>query len=331
MSDFYNTLLQELIMKQRAGQNVEDEIKKIKHRILQFQEHIMEGVKTRSRTKTTTEEERASLYQIATEKNRGQKKYISSLTTIDNRHITSCKEILHEAESYYTRLIGYKPSDEKEQVTVLEHITTCIPEEEINLLTHPISLDEISQAIKTSSKHSAPGPDGIGYSFYKQYWDIIKQEMHRLMNELLCTTDSPMGFNEGIILIPKKMTPTIMKDFRPITLLNADCKLFSKIIANRIRPYLSSLLGNEQKCGVPGRSIIENLLGIRDTIIQLASGNKEKAALLSLDFQGAFDNTHHQYMFQIMRRMKIPNLIINAINFLYIFQSTNKWVLYAPN
>ncbi|KAJ4449383.1 hypothetical protein ANN_00782 [Periplaneta americana] len=124
--------------------------------------------------------------------------------------------------------------------------------------------------------------------------------MHRLMNDLLCTTDSPMGFNEGIIiLIPKKMTPTIMKDFRPITrLLNADCKLFSKIIANRIRPYLPSLLGNEQKCGI-------------------ASGNKEKAALLSLDFQGAFDNMHHQYMFQIMRRMKIPNLIINAINFLY--------------
>ncbi|KAJ4426119.1 hypothetical protein ANN_26928 [Periplaneta americana] len=205
-----------------------------------------------------------------------------------------------------------------EQDKILDYVTSSLSDEEASFLTQPITSEEIILALKTASSKSAPGPNGIGYNFYKIYWNIIKEQLTKLFNELLHTTGQPMGFNEGIIiLIPKLSQAQTIQDYRPITLLNTDCKLFAKLIANRIRFHLKDLIAEEQTCGIPGRKITDNLEALRDTVFYFDTNRHESAGLLSLDFQKAFDNISHQYLFQTMKRMNIPEMIINVIRFIY--------------
>ena len=52
----------------------------------------------------------------------------------------------------------------------------------------------------------------------------------------------------------------LMKNYRPISLLNTDRKMLSKIITNRLTDVLPSIIGISQTCSVKGRSIFDNKL-----------------------------------------------------------------------
>jgi len=53
-------------------------------------------------------------------------------------------------------------------------------------------------------------------------------------------TDKP---THGLIVcIPKKPKPTRPEDYRPPTLLSVDIKLLTRVIANRLSPWLTTLL-----------------------------------------------------------------------------------------
>ena len=64
----------------------------------------------------------------------------------------------------------------------------------------------------------------------------------------------------GIIeLIPKKdAEPNLIKNWRPITLLNCDHKIAAKAIANRLKKFIPKLVKSDQTGFIKGRFIGEN-------------------------------------------------------------------------
>lgn len=79
--------------------------------------------------------------------------------------------------------------------------------------------------------------------FYKTFWDILKQDLLFVLNGLEKLDRLPDSFRTGIVtLLFKKEDKTELKNWRPITLLNFDNKLFSKILANRMSTVLSDLI-----------------------------------------------------------------------------------------
>lgn len=57
-----------------------------------------------------------------------------------------------------------------------------------------------------------------------------------------------------------------LKNWRAISLLNVDYKICSKAPAIRLSKVLSTTIHPDQTCSVPGRSIFENLLLLRDVL-----------------------------------------------------------------
>jgi hypothetical protein len=45
-----------------------------------------------------------------------------------------------------------------------------------------------------------------------------------------------------IVLIPKKLETKCVGDYRPISLVNNIAKIFSKLLANRLAPFLDTLV-----------------------------------------------------------------------------------------
>ena len=70
-----------------------------------------------------------------------------------------------------------------------------------------------------------------------------------------------------ITLLPKKdKDPMYVKNYRPISLLNVDYKLLAKLMSNRLKCCLSSLIDLNQQGFMPGRNISSNIRTIIDLI-----------------------------------------------------------------
>ena len=70
-----------------------------------------------------------------------------------------------------------------------------------------------------------------------------------------------------IKLIPKKdAEPDLIKNWRPITLLNCDYKIAAKAIANRIKKVIPKLVNSDQTGFIKGRFIGENIRLINGVI-----------------------------------------------------------------
>ena len=89
----------------------------------------------------------------------------------------------------------------------------------------------------------------------------------------------------GIIkLIPKKdAEPHLIKNWRPLTLLNCDYKIAAKAIANRIKSVIPKLINNDQTGFLKGRFIGENIRLI-DNIINYTLLKKHPRAIVFYRF-----------------------------------------------
>ena len=80
----------------------------------------------------------------------------------------------------------------------------------------------------------------------------------------------------------------MIKNWRPLTLINCDYKIASKAIASRIKTFLPKLISDDQTGFLKGRCISENIR-LLDIVIKYTEGRKIPGLLLFIDFEKAFD------------------------------------------
>ncbi|GJT35075.1 RNA-directed DNA polymerase, eukaryota, reverse transcriptase zinc-binding domain protein [Tanacetum coccineum] len=107
------------------------------------------------------------------------------------------------------------------------------------LVTHK----EIKEAIWDCVSSKAPGPDGFSFAFVKKYWDIIKKDLHDFINSFFASCDMPYGAKSSFItLIPKVNNPTLITNFRPVSLIGIHYKIIAKILANRLSKVIDKII-----------------------------------------------------------------------------------------
>jgi len=121
----------------------------------------------------------------------------------------------------------------------------------------------------------------------------------------------------GIIkLIPRKdAEPDLIKNWRPITLLNCDYKIAAKAIANRLKK-LSQLVNSDQTGFIQGRFIGENIRLI-DSVINFAAAKNIPGLLLFLDFEKAFDSLNWFFIQRTFKHFNFGSSIINWVKTFY--------------
>jgi hypothetical protein len=126
------------------------------------------------------------------------------------------------------------------------------------VMTH-ITIQELREVISASPAHKAPGPSSIPYEWFKLLSDISLQFLCDLMNRCLELSDIPEDWRcASIAPIPKSHEfDALLKNTRPITLLETARKLLVKIINNRLSVILSTnhVLQGNNFAGLPGSSV----------------------------------------------------------------------------
>lgn len=125
-----------------------------------------------------------------------------------------------------------------------------------------------------------------------------------------------MGLGLMKIIYKRKGDKALLKNFRPITMLNTDLKILAKVLANRLKNVLPSIIETNQAYGVKGRDIAETTSSIRD-IISYINGEKKNGYVISLDFEKAFDRVEHDFLFSVLEKFGFGENFIKWIRILY--------------
>lgn len=120
-----------------------------------------------------------------------------------------------------------------------------------------------------------------------------------------------------IITLPKPgKDPSLPQNFRPISLLNVDVKIYAKLIANRLSILLPKLINQDQEGFVSGRQANDATRRMIN-IIHSAEKLKMPSLLLTLDAEKAFDRVHWGYLVRVLEKFNIMGPIQKAIRASY--------------
>ena len=188
-------------------------------------------------------------------------------------------------------------------------------------LLKPFLREEVEVAIKQMKPISAPGPNGMPPLFYQSFWSLIDMDICSAVLDCLNNCKIPLDINStNITLIPKVKSPEIITDFRPISLCNIVYKIVSKVLTNRFRDVLPSIISENQSAFQAGRVITDNILMAFETLHYMKHHQNGKSGFmaLKLDMGKAYDQVEWAYLEAIMRKMGFDwrwvNLIMECIS-----------------
>ena len=110
------------------------------------------------------------------------------------------------------------------------------------------------------------------------------------------------GINSTFIaLILKVNSPQRLNDFRPISLVGSLHKILAKVLANRLRSVIGSVVSESQSAFVKGKQILDGIL-IANEAVDEATRLKKELLLFKVDFEKAYD------LDSVMANMNFPRL-----------------------
>ena len=92
----------------------------------------------------------------------------------------------------------------------------------------------------------------------------------------------------------------LLKNWRPISLVNSDYKILTKLFSIRIKKVIGTLVHDNQTGFIKGRNISQTLREL-DDIIEREKSKKNTHFLLAVDFEKAFDTISTKFVTEMCK------------------------------
>ena len=290
---------------------INDEIKSI-----EIQE--AEGTKIRSKAQWREDGETSSGYFCSLEKKRGVEKSMRSVQRLkDGPMVTGTGDMLRETRQFYVDLYTEEGIEESAQDTMLNKIKSKLTDEQAQACEGKVSHDEIMEAVSQTQNDRSPGTDGLTYEFYKSFWHLVGKDLVEVFNYSFENKELPESQKYGLLtLLFKKGERALLSNWRPISLLNTDYKILAKALSVRLSGVLANIVSDEQTCGVPGRTILNNVFILRDLVV-ICKQKNIPAAIISIDQMKAFDRVNWSFTYKTLRAFGFKDTFVRWIQLLY--------------
>ncbi|KAF7653870.1 hypothetical protein LDENG_00077660, partial [Lucifuga dentata] len=196
---------------------------------------------------------------------------------------------------------------------------TCIGtgQTERDLLDSDISFSEMTMAVQQLSCGRSPGINRLPSEFYKCIWTFLGRDLHEVFRNCYNSGSLPLSCTRAVLtLLPKKGDLGQLKNWRLVSLLCTDYKIFAKCFSNRLKECMDSVVHCCQTYCVPGRLITDNIALLRD-FLHIAKLFGLSAGLVSIDQEKAFDRVEHNYLWNCLNAFGFNSAFIGYIKAIY--------------
>lgn len=221
--------------------------------------------------------------------------------------------------AYFEQLFATSSPSEFEEavqglrVVVTEHMNAALD-------TEPTAA-EIREALFQMHPTKAPGPDGMHALFFQTFWDVIGDDIVMYVklwwrgNVNVDTVNLDTVNKTIIALIPKCKDPQVLSELRPISCCNVIYKIVSKVLANKLKPFLGDIISNNQSAFIPQQLITDNALIAFETFhaMKRRGSGRNSSFALKLDMSKAYDRVEWSFLERVMIKMGFSDNWIRRI------------------
>ncbi|XP_061993843.1 uncharacterized protein LOC133711764 [Rosa rugosa] len=253
----------------------------------------------RSRSLWLQEGDRNSAFFHRRASNRRSRNFIKGLNDAQGVWRAEPERIHDLLMEYYNHVFATEGTV-SEAVQVIMEATAPKVTDEMNLaLLRPYTDEEIKKALFQMHPSKSPGPDGMSPFFFQKYWHIVGMDVCMAIRNFLEKGEAWEESNfTHLCLIPKVPEPTDATHFRPIALCNVIYRICSKVVANRLKVWLPSIISPLQSAYVPGRLISDNSLVANEVahFMHKLRHQEEGFFSLKLDISKAYDRLEWTFL-----------------------------------
>ena len=229
-------------------------------------------------------------------------------------------------EDLKTHFEGIFKSRENERSSTIEEflgelsdseavLSRKLTEEEKIKMDERVTNEELKEVLNKTESGKTPGPDALDKVFLSRYWSQIGNTITTALNIFVEREELDSFLDSGIIKVIRKggTSGEHFKNWRPITLLSQVYKLFSGVVALRLKPLLGKLISGCQKAYTNVSNIGEIVLDIIETIA-IANHKKDPGMILLVDFSKAFDSISHSYIFETFNFLNFGDHFLSILH-----------------
>lgn len=185
-------------------------------------------------------------------------------------------------------------------------------------LTAPITPTELQQAIDHLGRGKAAGIDGIGNDFLKDWSTTLQPILLNQYNAILQGAELPTTATQAVVIpIPKTGDLTDPMNYRPISLLTAWYRLFSRIIARRVQATLGLIIHIDQQGFIRKRQMHRSIDIMLTILDQCVTNAADPQLVLLLDFKKAYDTLNRDFLWSILRAFGYSTAFIDLVQKLH--------------
>jgi hypothetical protein len=183
----------------------------------------------------------------------------------------------------------------------------------------PPTIEELKKAIARSNRDKAPGETGIPAEAFKALDDDNLLFAYTALTHFWNNPEvDAVEFHTVLLkLLPKGGDASLPKNWRPICLIDTCMQLVSSIITTRLDRYLVDSVGLQEQSGFSSaRGCADSIAALKITLQNLSATDQE-AFVLFVDLVKAFDSVNREMLWQVLKKMGLPEALINVIKKMY--------------
>ena len=233
---------------------------------------------------------------------------------LENEEIISNPvQVNNEIEAFYRKMYTAKinnnmdnhASEQKFNDFIKDLNIPQLNDKEQSFVEKDLTINELKEALTFFADNKSPGEDGFTKEFYQTFFDLLCKDLLNSYKEAFHKGSLSVSQKRGTIALILKVDDNLteLKNWCPISLLNIDCKILSKVLARRMEKVLPNFIHSDQTGFVNGKYIGQNIRLLND-IMEYTDIKKLPGIFLFVDFEKVFDTIEWSFISKTLEVFK---------------------------